>query len=126
MQLLTFQVGPHLLAMPAQSVVSVGRGQEGERDGAAGNKVDLDGFLGLTAERRPGRPMIRFSHSGRTIDLQVDRILALENCEDRAVQPWPRLLKPLAYYSGVAVIGGKLFPIIDVGKVKDWRRGRRR
>ena len=126
MQLLTFQVGPHLLALPALQVVSVGREQESDRPAAAAGKVDLDGFLGVGTEQRSHRPMIRFNQAGRIIELRVDRILALESCDDKAVQPWPGLLKSLVFYSGVAVIGGQLFPIIEVGKIKDWRKGRRR
>jgi len=125
-QLLTFQIGQHLLAIPAQQVLSVGREQGGQRAAAKADKVDLAGLLGIAAGLDGQRPVIRSNQGGRIIELQVDRILALENCDDGAVRPWPALLRTLAIYSGVSVIDGRLFPILDIGRFKDWRKGRRR
>ena len=70
--------------------------------------------------------MIRYRDGTRTVELLVDRILALEHCADSAIQPWPGLLKSLPLFTGAAVIGDRLFQVIDFGALKPRAKGRRR
>jgi len=126
-QLLTFQVGPHLFALPAATVLSVGR-QGAEADGAGPAAATLDlGELVDPAGRREGpRPVIRYRDGARTVELLVDRILALEHCAAGTVRPWPGLLRRLALFTGVALIGGRLFHLLDTAALKPRGKGRRR
>jgi len=60
MQLLTFQIGRHLLALPAAQVLSVGREGQAPGGAAAGDTVDLSAILGVETaglERPPGDPL---------------------------------------------------------------------
>jgi chemotaxis signal transduction protein len=126
MQLLTFQIGRYLLALPAAQVLSVGREGQAPGGAAAGDTVDLAAILGVETADAEQRPVIRSNQSGRIVELKVDRILALESCEGEAVRGWPGLLRPVNIYTGVALISGRLFPVIDISRIKDWRKGRRR
>ena len=127
MQLLTFQVGVYLLAVPAQRVLSVGREEaEAHHAGLSAVAVDLAAILDPDGERAEQRPVIRYHDSDRTVELKVDRILALENCADGAIQPWPGLLKSLPLFTAVAVIGDRAYQIIDIAVLTKRGKGRRR
>lgn len=127
MQLLTFQVGGYLLAVPARTVLSVGReGSEADGTGPANASVDLSAIIDPGGVRAGQRPVIRYRDGARTVELLVDRILALEHCADSAIQPWPGLLRSLSMFTGAAVIGDRLFQVIDFGAIKARTKGRRR
>ena len=127
MQLLTFQVGVHLLAVPAPRILSVGReGAETDGTGPATATVDLAAFLGMGDAGAGQRPVIRYRDGTRTVELKVDRILALEHCADGAVKPWPGLLRSLPLYSGAAIIAGRIVQVIDLGALTARRKGHRR
>ncbi|MDI6740568.1 MAG: chemotaxis protein CheW [Candidatus Edwardsbacteria bacterium] len=126
MQLLTFLIGSHRLAVLAQRVLSVGHERKG-RDGAGSDDaIDLAAVLDLHEPPKGTRPVIRFDNRSQMVELRVDRILALHTCEDGAIQPWPALLKPLAFFTGAVAIDGRLFQVIDLGKIAARRKGRRR
>jgi hypothetical protein len=126
-QLLTFQVGAHLLAVPAPRILSVGRdGAETDGTGPAAATVDLAAVLGAGDGNAGGRPVIRYRDGSRTVELKVDRILALEHCADGAVKPWPGLLRPLSFFTGAAVIAGRIVQVIDLGALTARRKGPRR
>jgi hypothetical protein len=126
-QLLTFQVGVHLLAVPAPGILSVGReGAETDGTGPATASVDLAAFLGLGDGDAGQRPVIRYRDGTRTVELKVDRILALEHCADGAVKPWPGMLRGLPLYTGAAVIAGRIVQVIDLSTLTARRKGPRR
>lgn len=124
MQLLTFQIGAHLLAVPAQRVLSVGREGAAAADGSA--VLDLATLVDPGGRRSDRRPVIRCQDGQRTVEMLVDQILGLEHCADGDVRPWPRLLASLPLFNGAALIGGRVFQLLDVAALTKRAKGRRR
>ncbi|MCU0606536.1 MAG: chemotaxis protein CheW [Candidatus Edwardsbacteria bacterium] len=125
MQLLTFRIGAHLLALPAQNVTSVGReAGAAATDGTA--VLDLSALIDHGGQRPDRPPVIRCQDGTRTVEMLVDRILGLEHCADGDIRPWPGLLGHLALFGGTALIGGRVFQLLDVPALMKRGKGRRR
>ncbi|MRR10563.1 hypothetical protein EG831_10925 [bacterium] len=81
----------------------------------------------MTGGQRPERPpVIRCQDGPRTVEILVDRIMGLEHCSDGDVRPWPSLLGRQALFTGTALIGGKLYQLLDVAALTRRGKGRRR
>ena len=123
MRLLTVQIGPHNIALPADTVVSVARGKAGlgpEKRQLIGPgpknaaRLDLAETLHCAKLETESRPVISCIIDGRSFELLVDRILSLENFDEAAIHPWPGLLRFVDNFQGVATAGARIFLIIDI------------
>jgi len=118
MRLLTFKIGPVLLAIKVDSVVSVGVDKRQEDPNKTGGlKVDLSKVLGLGNCASPNPAVIRCSHNNRIFELKADQILGLEDIAPARHLAWPAVLAFMGNYSGVAVVEGKSFLNINLDAV---------
>lgn len=110
MRLLTFQIGGHRLAVPAEAVASVGRPYTKEKV----HPVDVRGRLGGRSGVGGGQPVITCRAGRRLLEFEVDRVLNLGEYPEGRLRPWPSVLGPSRLFKGVADLESGLFLMLDL------------
>lgn len=110
MRFLTFQIGGHRLAVPAESVASVGKPYRKEKV----RPVDIRRRLGAGPSADEGQPVITCRHRRSLLEFPVDRVLNLEEYLSDQLGPWPAVLSFNRLFKGVAELDGALFFLLDL------------
>jgi chemotaxis signal transduction protein len=113
MRFLTFEIGGHRLAVPAENVVSVGRPYAKEKV----HSTDVRRLLGAGSGDEAGPQVITCRVRKKLVEFPVDRVLNLEECRDQQIKPWPAALSGHSLFKGLVDLKGSLFLILDLEPV---------
>lgn len=113
MRFLTFQIGGHRLAVPAESVAAVGKPYRKEKV----RPVDIRRRLGAGPSGDEGQPVITCRHRKSLVEFPVDRVLNLVDCRQDQLKTWPGTLRANRLFRGVADLEGLLFLLLDLEAV---------
>ena len=110
MRILTFEIGGHRLAIPADAIDSVGKQSSQSRAQA----LDLRRCLGLGPSSGQSNVAIIFHHGKKTWEFIADRVLNLEEYREDEIKPWPRTLGYHRLFSGILTLEGGIFLMLNL------------
>lgn len=110
MRFLTFEIASHRLAVPAESVASVGKPYRKEKV----RPVDIRRRLGAGPSGESGQPVITCRVGRRLVEFAVDRVLNLGEYPEKHLKPWPSALGSSRLFKGVADLEAGLFLMLDL------------